>query len=168
MSHITVPEIDAWLDSTKFDLKYVEVTIEEHIANITLSALSKSFPIEVPTWVDEVTTPDLVRTVISMRYAAAVYRRQYAEVSERMPSYPANLDRMANDLLEGILSGDLDLLDVDAIPPSQQPDFYPKDNSGIIRSTGAGNVPASSPLDDFFIFDIGEGDGQKFKMGKVF
>lgn len=128
MVHITLPEAAQWLDKTKFTLEYVEADIEASVSTLTLSKLAKQFPSEVLTWTNETNTPNLVRVVISMRYAAAVYRRQYAEVTERMPSYPQNLDKYATSILDDICSGTLDLIDVTAIPPAQQPSFYPTDS----------------------------------------
>jgi hypothetical protein len=77
---------------------------------------------DVSGWTSELTTPKLVRSVISMCLVAWWYDRAYSQSDDRNP-YAFQLLQMADRLVAGIITGQMVLLDVDQpdVLVSQEP-----------------------------------------------
>lgn len=150
---ITAADAQAWVDSNKLaiDATFLanDASLEAQIENNVIARLQDVFV--TTTWVDSASTPLLVRTVISMMYVAAVYRRQISQVSAQtgFRTYPDWLEQSANLLLQGLIDG---TYDIGQTITSGQPAFYPTDSSS-----------AMDPSTD----DQSLGDAH-FSMGTVF
>lgn len=157
-ARISVSEAQAWTESSKLTLGSLDAALESQISARVLGSLNGVF--DVSGWLDSVSTPQLVRSVISMLYVAELYDRTYSN-DLGTSTYGAELRKMANDLLDGIESGDFDLVEVAALPITG-PKFYPTDTSSSSRQYG--NMPP--------VYD-GTGYGYAdtppaFTMGRIF
>jgi hypothetical protein len=101
--------------------------------------------------VDANTTPKLVRKIIAMYYCGWAYDRQYSETSDSN-DYADRLRAMADSLIEGLISGSIDLIEIPGMPPTSEPEFFPTDVSSA-------NLPSMEFPSD---------GPPKFTMGKVF
>jgi hypothetical protein len=90
--------------------------------------------VSTATWTDTTTTPKLIRTIISMMYAAAYIRKSYSEaLGSEVPSYAVWLEKTANDTLTGIISGDITLLELGSpVGSTSGPSFFPNDESNSL------------------------------------
>lgn len=132
MARVTIPELQAWVEGTKLTfgqslptpLANLLVQIEEEvIVRIDTSAYDTS------TWVDETTTPRIVRVAIAKKFVAWVYRRQYSEdIGDSDASYSAQLEANAETLIQGIVDGSIEIPDEPATNAGS-PIFYPTDES---------------------------------------
>lgn len=150
MALVTVAEVQAWLESTKLRLDHDDELLEEvHLSRMVLSKLATRF--DTSAWVDETTTPDLVRTIIAMLTAASRYNKQYSESDAQAGNPYANkLEGLAYDMLEQLLTGEMLLTDVT------------DDGPGVTGTVAFYPTDASSLIDD-------EDDSdRKFSMGQVF
>lgn len=132
MANISIPEIQAWLEATKLTVSGIDTELESAVAVQTFSLLSVSY--DTSGWTTAANTPVLVRKILAMLYAAWFYRRQYSEedLTADPNNYPAWLEKRANMLLEGVINGNVDLLDVPGtVDTISGPDFYPTDSTGI-------------------------------------
>lgn len=150
MSHITVAEANAWFESTKLALTSIESELEAQVASSILSRLTAVF--DVSAWIDQTSTPKLVRSIIAMYYCSWVYDRAYSDDAKEENDYANLLRRMAEANILGLLSG------VIVIPESPDnadvgvPTFFPNDLSSSLEPT------PESPSDG----------GPAFMMGTVF
>jgi hypothetical protein len=127
-----VAEAKAWADGTKLTVTSLDVELEAHLAGEVLSQLDSAFDITL--WVDDTTTPKLVRTIISKLYVAWIYDRQYSEDIEIQGSnYAARLKENADNLLAGLIAGTIELPGVEDVAGS--PVFYPTDASSAMTPT---------------------------------
>ena len=127
MSYLTVTAIQAWLEKTKLTISSVESDLEQHLVNIVLNKIAAKY--DVSGWTDSSNTPELVLTILSMKYASQYYRRAYSE-EPGDNKYARALNMDADELLDGIVSGDMQLIDV-VEEPINGPSFYPTDVSSI-------------------------------------
>lgn len=89
----------------------------------------------VPTWVDQNTTPELVKQVIAMTYAGWFYDRQYSEVlATQGNSYGLILRQNADTILQGIISSSIQLVEILPNLPTTAPVFYPTDASSTTEA----------------------------------
>jgi len=150
-THITLAEAQAWLETTKLSLPKLDDELEDQIATMVFGRLVIVYPDAVVTWVDAPSTPKLVRKIIAMYYAGWYYDRQYSETADSN-DYADRLRKMADDLIEGLISGAIDIIEIPGMPPTSEPEFFPTDVSSA-------NLPS----------DMFPSDGPpKFTMGKVF
>jgi len=150
-THITLAEAQAWLETTKLSLPKLDEELEGQLSAMVLGKLVTIYPDFVPLWVDATTTPVLVRKIISMYFAGWYYDRQYSETADSN-EYADRLRKMADDLLEGLISGAIDIIEIPGMPPTSEPEFFPTDVSSA-------NLPS----------DMFPSDGPpKFTMGQVF
>lgn len=128
--YITVDEANAYADKNKLIVTSVDVDLETSQATQLFAKLGQVY--DVSTWVDEVTTPNLVRKVLAMLYTGWFYERTYSE-DQDTSDYGQMLISQANQLIEGIVAGTLVLSDVTvpAVNPDQ-PSFYPDDASSAL------------------------------------
>lgn len=151
MANIALEEANAWLEPTKLTLPDLDPALEQQVAAQILSRLDTIF--DISTWVDENTTPTLVRTIIAMEYVAWTYDKTYSDDAEAN-AYAALLRQHAEMNLEGILSGAVQLEEVDPNPALSlgTASFFPNDASSA-------NPPTS---------DFPSDGGPSFLMGSVF
>jgi hypothetical protein len=150
MVHIALDEANAWFESTKLALSEVDEQLESQVVSLLFSRLAGTYP--TTSWIDEATTPDLIRTLIAMSYAAWYYDRTYSDDSESN-EYAALLRRYIEDNISGLLSGSVTIIEIptDAAEISQ-PTFFPNDLSS------ANNPTSDNPSDG----------GPSFMMGSIF
>jgi hypothetical protein len=154
MARVTVPELQAWVEGTKFTIvtplsatnTQLLLQIEEEILSRVANAYDTS------TWVDETTTPRLIRVAIAKKFVAWAYRRQYSEsLGEDDATYAALLEANSEMIIQGILDGSIEIPD---LPPSFTTglSFYPTDASSALSPTP--EDPSLGP--------------EKFSMGMTF
>jgi len=134
MAHITAEEARAWADGTKLTVAALDTDLEEQLAEEVIQRLAGSFT--VTTWLDEVTTPKLVRVIIAKLYMAWTYDRSYSEDIEEGSNYAARLKANAELLIAGLIDGTIPL--PDATPGASstgQVAFYPTDASSAQQPT---------------------------------
>ena len=153
MAHfINVEDVQSWLTEDRLLLDADDGLSEEtNVSNEVKSAVESRY--DTSLWIDRATTPTLIRSIISARVAAIRYRKAYADQLEE-ESYADWLDMWYKMQLEGIISGQIQLLDatdLTAALASSAPTFHPDDTSSI-------DDPPFLP---------GEGPA-KFSMGKIF
>lgn len=131
MAHITIDAVNSWLEATKLAVSSIEAELDSQIATLVTARLEGG-GFDTSSWVDATSTPDLVRTVISMHYAAWVYDRAYGDETEGS-AYADKLRAYADSLMTAILSGDAVLVEVvDGLPPDHgSPTFFPTDLSSL-------------------------------------
>jgi hypothetical protein len=129
VSYLTLGRVNSWLASTKYTEDIVEPDLEQQVADIAFGQLSARYDTSV--WIDEVTTPSLVNTAMSMLYAAWFYLRQVGDDSD-MADYGYKLEERALALLAGISNETIDIPGVDPNPElavGGSPGFFPTDAS---------------------------------------
>jgi len=126
VSRITVQEAQAWAEGTKLTISALDTDLLDHLEEEVVVRLSSAFP-DYTTWVDETTTPKLVRTIISKLYIAWIYDRQYSEDIAEGSAYSDRLRLNAEMLITGLLDGTIELPGEPDI--SGSPLFYPTDAS---------------------------------------
>lgn len=151
MSNITLAEAQAWLECTKLSLTHLDTSMESQIAAQVLARVVSAYPTDVVTWVDATTTPRLIRSVIAMLYAGWFYDKTYSENPEEN-SYADRLREQANNLIESIIAGTTDLVEVETPSSLGRPVFFPTDASTAAKPTS--DNPSDGPM--------------SFLMGKVF
>jgi hypothetical protein len=127
---ITVDDVQSWFTENRLQLDITDELVEEpNISAEVLGTVSSRY--DVSTWTTYGTTPDLIRSVISARVAAVRYRKHYADQADEL-FYADWLDEWATNLLDGIVSGTVELLDVTdeettAAQTAAGPSFVPND-----------------------------------------
>lgn len=126
-AHVTVAEVQQWLETSKLDLSgSFDLDLEASAAELVLSRLRAGYATD--TWVDESTTPTLVRMIIAMFVAGWTYDRSFSEQGTETTSYGKQLESAAMDLLGGLVAGSSILsegsLERDA---TSYPAFWPTD-----------------------------------------
>lgn len=144
MAHISLAEAQAWVEISKLsfldengnDNERFSPELAEQNAQLVLSRLRAAFGASlVSTWVDETTTPKLVRTIIAMYYVAAEYDKHYSdEVDDNTNNYATILRRLADQNIAGLVDGSVELEeDPDANSGVGTPVFFPTDASSDNR-----------------------------------
>jgi len=156
MTHVSQPEIQQWLERTKLTIESPSeyTDLETTAVTAVFSALKDQYAVD--TWVSEVTTPDLVRKILSMLVASWIYRRSYTDQARQVgiKAYDDWLESLAYDLLGGLVSGSNSLEEGEELRlDSSYPGFWPTD-----EATALG---VSSPEAEGAAF-------RAFDMGKVF
>lgn len=151
MAHIATTDVQPWFETTKMAISSLDADRESQISSQVFGRLALVFPTEVLTWIDTNTTPQLVKSIISMLYAGWLYDTTYSENPDDN-GYADRLRANAQTLIDGIVEGTTILTDVPSAPDVSAPEFFPTDAS-----------TAACPTDD------NPSDGpMKFTMGKVF
>jgi hypothetical protein len=152
--HVTVDEVQAWLETTKLTLDTLQPQLEGSVSDEVLARASYAYT--TTGWTDNTTTPNLIRRIIAMKYAAAAYASTYSEDSD-LSDYAVWLERKADMLLEGVVSGALELVDLGSgleFESAGDPAFYPNDTSSAL-----------DPRDPNFDSSVGPA---AFSMGQIF
>jgi hypothetical protein len=138
VARIASADAQAWVDRgrLRIDDSFLgnDTILLTQVESTIISRLSGFF--NTATWVDSASTPQLVRTIISMTYVAAVYRRQLSEITAPtgFRTYPDWLEQNALLLMQGAIDG---TYDIGVVPtgPGGQPAFYPTDESSALEPT---------------------------------
>lgn len=126
---ITVADVQAWLETTKLTITTIDPALDLQVETQILAQLEAGF--NVTAWTNSGTTPEIIRTIMAMEYASLLYDKQYSEDSDQTNPWAARLDLMANDLLQGTLTGSVTVDGYIAVSDHSGPDFYPTDSSSI-------------------------------------
>lgn len=151
--HVTADEVQNWLSEDRLQITVTDDIEEElHAARYVLSKLAPAYPVEVVNWIDSTSTPELVRTAISAKTAAAIYRKHYADQDDEL-EYANWLEQLCMNIVDGIVDGSLVLLDQtttiqDAAAVARSISFYPDDSTG--------SDDATTGLEESRRFTIGE------------
>lgn len=153
--HVSVAEVQQWLETTKLTTIAVDAQLEATAAERVLSAVARIY--DVTTWVSETTTPSLIRKIIAMLVAAWSYDRQYSEDTVEGSAYGERLEERAMMLLQGILDGTLDLLDIvdEPTPTTSGPVFHPDDSTGRTQQYDAAGHAIGGEFDADTKFQMG-------------
>lgn len=149
MARVLREEVQGLVERTKVPLVALDLDMLAHLEEIILAKVGTVYT--TTTWVDSASTPPLIKTIISMKYASFHIDKAYAENQDSGNDYAARLDQSADSLLRGLVDGTITLPGIIAANPSS-PSFYPNDASS-----------AQQPTPD----DMSLGPS-KFSMGKVF
>jgi hypothetical protein len=133
MAYIDPVDINKHLDQTKLSTTTVgswtaEGDSAERIIRAKLSGM-----VDVATfatWVNPTATPEIIREIGGMLVAAQLYGRLYSEDIPEASSYAQMLYDRAMAMLNGIISGDIDIVGVVVAASSNlsAANFYPNDN----------------------------------------
>lgn len=132
MPHITVPQAQAWAEGTKLTIAALDTELEDQLAEEVIRRL-QSASIDTSLWVNDATTPKLVRVIIAKLYVAWVYDRQYSEDIEQGSNYADRLKANAEALILGLIDGTIELDPVTNVVG--EPVFYPTDASSALLAT---------------------------------
>lgn len=129
MSFITLEEAQTWGENTKLRLGSLEDGLVTQVATQVLSRIALAY--NVTGWTSNTNTPSLVRSVIAMMYVSWLYDRTYSEDEPNSNAWAVRLAEMADALIEGIVSGTIDLTDDDTTGTLQgtSASYYPTDAS---------------------------------------
>jgi hypothetical protein len=155
MAHISTDEAKAWIEQTKLEGLTVPFSVDTALENqVSVQVLAQLQGVyDTSTWINDSTTPELVRSIISMFYCSWYYDRAYGDDDAGAASYSRRLRENAEALLAAIVSGTLDLpLDTTTPLGVGQPGFFPNDASSA-------NCPTSDNPSD---------GGPAFLMGVLF
>lgn len=129
---ITIDDVQPWLETSKLRINTDDELPEEPImSEFVLARLASR--LDVSTWIDESTTPELVRYIIGMLVAAMRYNKYYSETADDGGNpYADKLEAMAENLIVGILEGDIIIIGVpNAVSSTGTIAFYPTDIVGL-------------------------------------
>jgi hypothetical protein len=147
MARITVQEAQAWAEASKLDIITLDTALLAQVETMVLAQLGRAYdPLTVQLlWVNEATTPQVVRTLIAMKYVSFFYDRQYSEDEGRNP-WARRLDNIADDFLESVVRGDVDIPEVAGVTGvARSPRFYPTDASSDEAGPTAEDPSAGPP-----------------------
>lgn len=150
MARVTQREVQSWLELTKLSIAALNTDLLGQLEEEVLVQLSSVYA--TSTWVDETTTPKIVRVIIAKMYASWYIDKVYSENQDEGNDYAARLLANANMLLAGLVSG---LFEIPEVPSPQNPgtaSFYPTDASSAMQPTE--EDPSLGPA--------------RFSLGKVF
>ena len=149
MARVTQREVQSWLELTKLNLAALNTDLLSQLEEEVLVQLSSVY--DVSPWIDEATTPKIVRVIISKIYAGWHINKMYSENQDEGNDYARDLQQNAQMLLAGLISGLFE------IPGTVSPNpgtasFYPTDASSAMEPTH--DDPSLGPA--------------RFSLGKVF
>lgn len=133
MPRVSIAEVQAWLEPTKATLDVLDTDWLPQLETQVLARIAAAY--DVSTWVSVGSTPQVVRSVIAMKYAAWFYRRQYSEEGGDN-QYADLLDAAAEALILGIINGTTTIVEVPVdTATAGEPLFYPTDASSAVEPT---------------------------------
>jgi hypothetical protein len=128
MTVITDADIQQWLEPTKFHIDSFDPELEGSARELAFSTLSPVYSID--TWTDESTTPKLVKDAIGMIVASWLYDRAFSEDFPDGTGWAQRLYDRAMTLLNGIVSGLIDIGESSTIVAGvSEPLYYPMDDT---------------------------------------
>lgn len=131
MARIDVTEAQAWAEQSKLKITALDAALLAHVEAMVLAELNRAYDVTTvqALWVNPGTTPQLVRSLIAMRYVSLYYDRQYSENEGRNP-WARRLDQMARDMMDSLATGAIDIPEVaGVVGVARAPRFYPTDAS---------------------------------------
>jgi len=132
VARVNLTEVQAWGEATKMAGALASISSEPNLSllnqveSIVLARIGTTY--DTVTWVDPASTPQTVRTIISMMFVSWVIDRQYSE-DEDLNAFAARLSIQVELLLNGIISGEIELPGVPNTTGSGQPSFWPNDTT---------------------------------------
>lgn len=148
MTHFKAEEANAFLADTKLDIgTSIDNALEQQMTLQVLPRLATVY--DTSTWVDENTTPALVRSLIAMLYVAEIYDKVYSDNSDDSTSnYAFVLKRTVMSNIAGLLNGTVVLPEFpDVATGIDTPLFFPNDASSLLNKV-AGCEGGMGTLDD--------------------
>lgn len=134
--HITPADVNYWLENTKLTVADpLDAGVEAFATSKVIGRLAGAF--ETTTWVDPSTTPQLVKQLIAMLYAAATYRKSYSEDLEGDGvglNWAEWLEQSVEGYLNMVFTGEITLTDPEIDITGTNvglPSFYPTDLSSV-------------------------------------
>jgi NADH:ubiquinone oxidoreductase subunit 4 (subunit M) len=131
MPLITAEDVQGWVDQTKLSVTTLDLKLLPFIEEEVLARIGTVYDTTV--WVNETTTPRIVKVIISKLYAAWIYDRAYSENQSDRNMYAQRLIDNANMLIQGILSGVIVVVGTTETPLSAS--YYPTDASSAQEPT---------------------------------
>jgi hypothetical protein len=152
--HVTNIEIQQWIQDTRHPIDSVDTALESSAFSHVAGALAIRY--DTTTWIDVNTTPELVRSVISMLIAAWTINKSHAEAVGEVDSYGVHLESSALTLLGGLADGSITLSDTVGVSDyaTGRPAFWPTDIATQTAIDEGSDAEGAAPL--------------AFSMGKVF
>jgi len=134
MPHVTPDDLNAFADGRKITFNDIDVGLEETLSTQVLARISQVY--DTSTWVDETTTPPLIKSIIAMQYVGWYFERTYSE-DANISNYGTMLIAESNTLTDGLANGQIDIpgLPTGINTGLTQPSFYPDDNSSASETT---------------------------------
>lgn len=142
MARITPAEAQAWGEPTKLKITTLDTELLAHLEEEVLGQLAGIY--DVSTWVDNTSTPKLVRTIIAKTYVCWYYQRQYSEDTDAGNPYAKSLATNAQMLIDGLIDGSITLPDVPT-SQGQTATFYPTDESSLLDPRDFPDDPSVGP-----------------------
>ena len=140
MARVNLTDVQAWGEQTKMSGALASISTEPNqslllqVESIVLARIGTTY--DTVTWVDPTSTPQTIRTIISMMFVSWVIDRQYSE-DEDLNAYATRLSVQVELLLNGIIDGTIELPGVPNTTGAGQPSFWPNDTtSGPVFSMG--------------------------------
>jgi hypothetical protein len=155
VARIDVADAQAYVEKSKLTFNTLDAGLIAMVEPIVLGQLNRAYDVSTIQnfWVNSATTPPLVRVLIALKYVSLYYDRAYSE-DDGSNTWARRLDRMYNDLIDSISTGDIDIPEiVGVVGVARSPRFYPNDAS-TAESGPTTEDPAAGP--------------NKFSMGMVF
>lgn len=149
MPRITKENVQGWLDRSKLTILALDLDFLAQLEEEILARINSVYNTSL--WVDVNSTPLLIQAIISKKYASWHYAKSYSENTEDDNEYAQRIDDNAEMLINGILSGIIEVPGETAIN-NPGPSFYPNDASSAMEPTF--EDPSLGPA--------------KFSMGTVF
>ncbi|MET0466940.1 MAG: hypothetical protein ABW007_27515 [Chitinophagaceae bacterium] len=136
MARVSDAEVGAWLEVTKLSIPGSGVEDSELLSHMEAEVLIRlSTVYDTSTWLDGVTTPKIVRTIISKMYASFLLDKAYSENQDGGNDYAARLQANADLLITGLVDGLITIPGIDPTVDQTEPSFYPNDASSAQRPT---------------------------------
>lgn len=133
MARITPDDAQGWAEGTKLDLSTLDASLLNQIETEILGRLSSAY--DSVLWVDDLTTPALIKVIIAKMYVSWFYDRQYSENQDEGNDYAALLRANAEALIGGLLDGTIDIPEVPQVGSGLGASFYPNDASSALCPT---------------------------------
>jgi hypothetical protein len=156
-THVSEAEVQQWIRNSRLTITVVDPELENSAYSRVAATLAQRY--ETTTWVDEASTPDLIRSIISMLVAAwEINRGPGAETMNDVDSYGEHLESSALALLGSLADGSILLEDDDSGGSggfaTGQPIFFPTDVATTIAAEEGINADGAAQ--------------RAFTMGQVF
>jgi hypothetical protein len=157
MSHVIAEEVQVWLNNTRLTLSEIDDQFEAAAASVIFARVATRY--DTSGWVNDATTPGIVRVALSRLIAAYEFRKAYSEVTaDTAGSYADWLEVGAMSIADSIANGIIDLPGVSETTSPSSPLFWPNDTTGLTQQYDA----AGNPIGGQFSGD------SKFRMGTRF
>lgn len=143
MSYLSVDQVQAWLQSTKYPVPVVSETFETTASTTVLGKISQRY--DTSGWTNSTNTPKLVLSIMSM-LVAAYEMRKYASEEDGLTSHAEWLEERAMTMCADIVDGCIDLAEADPSTTSSLgggPLFWPTDDSTLFAETYPHDANAS-------------------------